>query len=278
MIGSKRERRDNAFICIFLIIFAFLYSLPTLTMVFSAMKGEAGILSDLSFFPKKIDLSAFMEVLRSDYFLRSIRNSLSVALWVCLFCVSLSVLTGYVLSRNTGARFTYYYILLLVLQMFPLTLRLFPMFKVFKAFGLLNTHACLVITYTGINLPFSALMMKGFFDTIPYEIEESAMIDGCSQLQSLVRIVLPLSLAGIATVTIFTFLNVWNEYMFANVFVNDRDLVMFTVALQQYVTQNESLWAHLMSASTLGILPSLIFLIFAQKYIVHGLTSGAVKG
>lgn len=274
----RKEKKKNEFIFIFLILFAFLYSLPTLTMIFSAMKGEAGILSDVSLFPKKIDMSAFMSVLKSRYFLVSVKNSMTIALWVCLFCVSLAVLTGYVLSRNKGRGFSYYYVMLLVLQMFPLTLRLFPLFKLFKVLGLINTHASLIITYTGINLPFSALMMKGFFDTIPFEIEESAMVDGCSRMQRLVKIVLPISLAGIATVTIFTFLNVWNEYMFANVFVNNPTLVPLTVSLQKYVSQNESLWAHLMSASTLGILPSILFLVFAQKYIVRGLTSGAVKG
>lgn len=278
MLNPRGERRLNLLTYAFLAVFGFLYSLPTLAMIFSAMKGEAGILSDTSLLPKAIDLSAFISVLKSDYFLSSVKNSMTIGLWVCLFCVGLAIITGYVLSRNHGPSFTYYYILLLVLQMFPLTLRLFPLFKIFKALDLINTHLCLIITYTGINLPFSALMMKGFFDTIPYEIEESAMIDGCNRMRSLWRIVLPVSLAGIATVTIFTFLNVWNEYMFANVFVNDPKLITLTVSLQKYVTQNESLWAHLMSASTLGIIPSLIFLIFAQRYIVQGLTSGAVKG
>lgn len=277
-MNGKTERSVNAITYPLLAVFAFVYSLPTIAMVLSAMKGEAGILKDSSLFPKKIDLSAFLSVLKSDFFLVSVKNSVSIALWVCLICVSIAALTGYVLSRNTGKSFRYFYIMLLILQMFPLTLRLFPLFKIYKALHLINTHLCLIITYTGINLPFSALMMKGFFDTVPIEIEESAMIDGCARLRRLWKIVLPVSLAGIATVTIFTFLNVWNEYMFANVFVNEPALIPLTVSLQKYVTQNESLWAHLMSASTLGILPSILFLVFAQKYIVHGLVSGAVKG
>lgn len=278
MNHKKREQRMNIITLPILTLVAFLYSLPTIAMVFSAMKGEKGILADTGLLPKIFDFSAFKAVLKSDFFLLSVKNSMAIALWVCLFCVSLAVLTGYVLSRNRGKSFIIYYVILLVLQMFPLTLRLFPLFKVFKSLNLINTHLSLIITYTGVNLPFSALMMKGFFDTIPFEIEESAMLDGCNRLSRLVRIVLPIALAGIATVTIFTFLNVWNEYMFANVFVNDPKLIPLTVGLQKYVTQNESLWAHLMSASTLGIIPSILFLVFAQKYIMQGMTAGAVKG
>lgn len=274
----RKERRHNAILFPILLLAAFVYSLPTIAMVFSAMKGESGIMSDLGLFPKEIDWSAILDVLNSSYFLNALKNSSYLAVWVCVFCVSIAVLTGYVLSRNRGKSFTGYYILLLILQMFPLTLRLFPLFKIFKSLDLLNTYASLILTYTGINLPFSVLTMKAFFDTIPFDIEESAMVDGCSYFQRIIRIVLPVSLSGIATVTIFTFLNVWNEYMFANVFVNDPDLIPFTVSLQQYVTQNESQWAHLMAASALGILPSVLFLVFAQKYIVQGLTAGAVKG
>lgn len=275
---QKKERRHNIILLPILLTSSFLYSLPTIAMVFSAMKGEEGILSDTGLLPGTVDWSALLDVLRSDYFVNSLKNSTYLAVWVCIFCVGISVLTGYVLSRNHDGSFQFYYILLLVLQMFPLTLRLFPLFNIFKALDLLNTHACLILTYTGINLPFSALTMKAFFDAIPFEIEESAMMDGCGYMQRILKIVLPVSLAGIATVTIFTFLNVWNEYMFANVFVNDPKLIPFTVSLQQYVTQNESQWAHLMAASSLGILPSILFLVFAQKYIVRGLTSGAVKG
>lgn len=266
----RKERRHNAILFPILLLAAFVYSLPTIAMVFSAMKGESGIMSDLGLFPKEIDWSAILDVLNSSYFLNALKNSSYLAIWVCVFCVSIAVLTGYVLSRNRGKSFTGYYILLLILQMFPLTLRLFPLFKIFKSLDLLNTYASLILTYTGINLPFSVLTMKAFFDTIPFDIEESAMVDGCSYFQRIIRIVLPVSLSGIATVTIFTFLNVWNEYMFANVFVNDPDLIPFTVSLQQYVTQNESQWAHLMAASAL-----VSFLLFCSLYLRRNTLSRA---
>ena len=124
----------------------------------------------------------------------------------------------------------------------------------------------------------SIWMLKGFFDTIPYELEESGLIDGCSPAQCLLRLVLPVAMTGIATVAIFTFLNVWNEYTFSNIFVTSQDKITLTVGLQKYVSKNLNSWGQMMAASTLGIIPSILFLLFAQKHIVQGMTSGAVKG
>lgn len=179
----KRERRYNNVLFPALLVCGFFYSFPTIAMITSAMKGEKGIMADTGLFPRLIDMSALSDVLGSNYFQNSLKNSTVIALWVCLFCVSIAVLTGDVLSRNQGKDFQAYYILLLVLQMFPLTLRLFPLFKIFKSMNILNTHLCLILTYTGINLPFSALTMKAFFDTVPFDIEESAMADGCGHFR-----------------------------------------------------------------------------------------------
>ncbi len=277
MINRKKERRKNAVTYVVLSVAALLYSLPILNMVGTALKGDANALSDPGLFPKQPTLSAFWQVLQSD-FMRSALNSLKIGLIVTLFCVLLSVLAGYALSRFRGRFFVVYQGGLLVLQMFPLMLMLIPLFIIFSSTGLQGSQWTLILSYTALNTPFSTYLMKGFFDTIPIEIEESAMIDGCSRFQSLVRIVLPMALTGIATVAIFTFLNAWNEYTFANIFVSDPSQISLTVGLQKYVSKNMSTWGQMMAASTISILPSMVFLLFAQKYIVKGLTAGSVKG
>lgn len=165
-----------------------------------------------------------------------------------------------------------------VLRMFPLMLMLMPLFMIYKKINVIDTHWSLILSYTSLNLPFSIWMLKGFFDTIPYELEESGLIDGCSPAQCLLRLVLPVAMTGIATVAIFTFLNVWNEYTFSNIFVTSQDKITLTVGLQKYVSKNLNSWGQMMAASTLGIIPSILFLLFAQKHIVQGMTSGAVKG
>ena len=162
--------------------------------------------------------------------------------------------------------------------MFPMMLMLIPLFLIYKALNLYNSPWSVIISYTCTNLPFSIWMLKGFFDSISFEIEEAAMIDGCSQMQTLRRIILPISMPGIATVGIFTFLNSWNEYTLASIFLRDQNIQTLTVGLQKFVMQNSNSWGEMMSAATIATIPTLIFLLFAQKYLISGLTAGSVKG
>ena len=246
-------------------------------MIGTAFKGDAHALSDTGLFPAKPELSAFKTVLQSD-FMGTALNSLKIGLIVMLLCVILAVFAGYALSRFRSKGFSLFQMGLLVLQMFPLMLMLIPLFMIYKRMGIIDTHLTLILSYTALNLPFSIWMLKGFFDTIPYDLEESALIDGCNRFQTIWRIVLPVSLAGVATVGIFTFLNVWNEYTFANIFVTSPEKATLTVGLQKYVSKNLNSWGQMMAASTLGIIPSILFLLFAQKHIVQGMTAGSVKG
>ncbi|MDL2294623.1 carbohydrate ABC transporter permease, partial [Ruminococcaceae bacterium OttesenSCG-928-D13] len=220
MINKRKRFALNSATYLVLVVAAVLYSLPTLAMVGTAFKGDGKALSDTGLFASEPTFSAFKAVLGSD-FMNTAYNSMKIGLVVTLLVVVLAVMAGYALSRFKSKLFSGYLTGMLVLQMFPLMLRLIPLFIIFKNLGIQNTQLSLVISYTAINLPFSILLLKGFFDTISVEIEESAMIDGCNRWQSMVRIVLPVAAAGIATVAIFTFLNVWNEYTFANVLVND---------------------------------------------------------
>ena len=149
---------------------------------------------------------------------------------------------------------------------------------IFKTLGLVDNQLSVIICYISINLPFATWMLKGFFDDISIDIEEAAFIDGLGPAQSFLKIVLPLSLPGIATVAIFTFNNCWNEYMLASVFLRSNELQTMTIGLQMFQVQNNADWSTMMAASTIALIPSLIFLLFMQKYMVQGLTAGAVKG
>lgn len=277
MNDTKRTRRQNRILFVVLLAVAFLYSPPTLAMIGTAFKGPAQALSNNALFPLHPELTSFRTVLESD-FLTAAANSMKVCLCVTVSCIVLAILAGYALSRFRGKVFSFYQMALLVVQMFPMMLLMLPLFLIFKAMGLLDTHWSIILSYTCLNLPFSIWMIKGFFDTIPYDIEESALIDGCGRFQTLCRIVLPVSLPGVATVGIFTFLNAWNEFTYANTFIRSDDLLTLTVHLQHYVSANQSSWAEMMAASTLGIIPSMIFLLCAQKYLVQGMTAGSVKG
>lgn len=277
ILRGKKKKITDAAIYIALTVFALFYSLPFISMIGTALKGDSEALSNSSLFPKRVVWDSFRKVLEGRFVMTTV-NSLKISLIVALLCVILACLSGYALSRCRGKVFALYGSGVMVLQMFPMMLMLIPLFLIFKNLRLIDTHLSLILSYTCLNLPFSVWLMKGFFDTVPYEMEESAYIDGCGKFDTLVRIVIPISLPGIATSGIFTFLNVWNEYTFSNTFVKNPDLVTLTVGLQDYLSQNSNSWGQMMAASAIGIVPSVLFLLFAQKYLIQGMTAGAVKG
>lgn len=277
MKRGKRKRIVNVLLYIFLTIFAFLYSLPIIGMVGTAFKQDAEALANTSLLPSNPVLDSFRKVLAGD-FVNTMFNSLKIAVIVSVICIILACFSGYALSRCKGKLFTLYGGGVMVLQMFPMMLMIIPLFLIYKNLHLIDTHMSLILSYTCLNLPFSIWMMRGFFDTVPFELEESAYIDGSGRFSTLVRIIIPVSLPGIAASAIFTFLNVWNEYTFSNTFVKNPRLVTLTVGLQQYLAQNSNSWGQMMAASTIGIIPSILFLLLAQKYLIQGMTAGSVKG
>lgn len=274
----KRQTIKKSAVVFVLAMLVFLVNIPNINMLGTAFKATGTYMKDFSLFPLKPTLSSIQKVLFTTSFPTYLLNSAKIAVVVVLFCIVFSACAGYAISRCRGRFFSGYVGFLLVLQMFPLVLIMIPLFWIFKSVGLVDTQLSVMICYIAINLPFSTWMLKGFFDTISIEIEEAAFIDGMSPFQSFVRIVLPLSLPGIATVSIFTFNNCWNEYMLASVFLRTNEIQTLTIGLQMFQTQNSVDWSSMMSAATIGMIPSVVFLIFMQKYIVQGLTAGAVKG
>jgi ABC-type glycerol-3-phosphate transport system permease component len=262
-----------------LVVITFFLNIPTLSMFGTALKSRSTALKDTRLFapPNEWSLDSLRYVLASN-FGTNILNSIYIALGVTFSCIVVASLSGYSLSRYKGKFFGIYGICMLIMQMFPIMLLLIPLFKIFSGLGLIDSRLSLFFSYLTINLPFSIWMLRGFFDTIPFEIEESAQIDGCTQFQAFVRTVIPLSMPGISTVAIFTFINCWNEYTLASIFLRNNQLFTLTLGLQKFVQQYTSDWSALASASAISTIPTLIFLLIAQKYLIQGMTAGAVKG
>jgi ABC-type glycerol-3-phosphate transport system permease component len=278
LLKGRKKFVINGLVYILLIIFVFLINLPTLSMVGTALKSRQEALSSSALLPREFHFENFIYVLGRTTFSRNLLNSFLVAIIVTLSCIIVSSLAGYAISRFKSRFMSMYSTLLLVLQMFPGVLLLIPLFVIYKSLGLIDNTWSVILSYTTMNLPFSIWMLKGFFDTIPFELEESAMIDGSSQFRAYYSIVLPISMPGISTVGIFTFINAWNEYMLASIFLRSDEVQTLTVGLEKFVLQYSSDWASLMAASTIATIPTLIFLLFAQRYLIEGLTAGAVKG
>lgn len=263
-----------------LIAMIFLINIPILSMMGTAFKSTEEAITTTSLFPAwgHWTLKSFISVFKFTTFPANLLNSGIVACSVTLVCVMIASMAGYAISRFKSRFFRGYATLLLLLQIFPSVLLILPLFILFSTLGLTNTLYSLIICYTTSNLAFSIWMMSGFFDTIPVEMEEAGMVDGCNQFQTFYRLVLPLSMPGVSTVGIFAFINAWNEYTMASILIKKASLRTMTLGLQQFVQQYTSDWALLMAASTIAMVPTLFGLVFAQKYLVQGMTAGAVKG
>lgn len=266
--------RTYAFIMILLAVLL----LPLISMVCTSLKTDAELYGSNSLLPISPTLDNYRYVLKNTSFARQVMNSLIVSLVVALISVIAASLAGYALTRFRGRVFGLYKGLLYLVQMIPAVLMLMPLFIVIRSIGLYDHMASLMICYTAINLPICIWMMKGFYDTIPYDIDESAFIDGCGHFKAFIKLILPMSATGLTSVGIIAFIYSWNEYMLASVFIRTQSLSTLSVGLSQFSQQFSVEWGAMMAASTIASVPAALFLVFVQKYIVQGMTAGAVKG
>jgi ABC-type glycerol-3-phosphate transport system permease component len=252
---------------------------PVFTIFLNAFRSTAEILSTTSIIPQHPTLDNFAYLSARTNFWGFFISSMIVAVIGTVISILCAATAGYTLSRYHMRRFVRGYSrALMMVQMFPLILALIPLFIIFKNVGLVNTYWSVILVYTVLNLPFATWMFEGFFDAIPRELEEAAYVDGCSRLRSLTRIVLPLSGPGTAAVTIFTFLLCYNEYLIANIFLRDPDTMTIPVGIQMFMQQYSTDWGSLMAAACLASIPTIVFFLFVQKYMVQGVVAGAVKG
>ncbi|MBV9170940.1 MAG: carbohydrate ABC transporter permease [Chloroflexi bacterium] len=204
-------------------------------------------------------------------------NSLIISTGTMVLSLLLGCLAAYSLARFNFRAKRYMLLSVLFVRMVPAVVLVIPIYTLWRALGLLDTHQGLILAYLSFNLPFVIWMMRGFFVDIPVEIEEAALIDGCSRLSALVRVILPLAAPGMAATAIFALLLGWNEFLFAVLLTADKAKTL-TPAILNYVTDRAVLWGNLYAAASIVLLPVLIFSLAVQKHLARGLTGGAVKG
>ena len=204
-------------------------------------------------------------------------NSLIVSTGTTVLSLAVGCLAAYSLARFRFRAKRYMLLSILFVRMVPAVVLVIPIYTLWRSLGLLDTHQGLILAYLSFNLPFVIWMMRGFFVDIPIEIEEAALIDGCSRLSALVRVILPLAAPGIAATSIFALLLGWNEFLFAVLLTADRAKTL-TPAILNYVTDRAILWGNLYAAASIVLLPVLVFSLAVQKHLARGLTGGAVKG
>ncbi|HWW29411.1 MAG TPA: carbohydrate ABC transporter permease [Steroidobacteraceae bacterium] len=228
--------------------------------------------------PSRSTADHYASVIAHSQFPLFFRNSVIVATTTAVFSTLLAAAAGYGFSRFQF-RGKYWIVgLMLVSQMFPLVMIIAPIFRLLKPLGLTNSLTGLVIVYTAFNVPFASFLMQSFFDAIPKDLEEAAMLDGANRFAAFRRIIVPLTLPGLAATLGFVFTAAWSELLFALMLNSSSAASTFPVGLLAFVSKFSVDFGQMMAAGVLALLPVCIFFVFIQRHLVQGLTAGAVKG
>ena len=228
--------------------------------------------------PSATSFEHYAFVLQHSDFPLFFRNSLIVSLSTAAIVTGIAAAAGYAMSRFRFRGKLALVGLMLVTQMFPLVMLIAPIFKMLTPFGLTNSLAGLVLVYTAFNVPFATFLMQSFFDAIPRDLEEAAMIDGASRFGAFRQIIVPLTLPGLAATLGFVFTAAWSELLFALMLISKTGASTFPVGLLGFVSKFGVNFGQMMAAGVLALIPAVLFFLVIQRHLVRGLTAGAVKG
>lgn len=263
---------------IYLTMLSVVAAFPLVWVLLSSIKSKGELTSDpTSFLPKHITFDYYKIVLTQMRFSGNIMNSIVVASITTVIAVTISALAAYGIVRffpRFGKLMTR---VLITTYMLPPILLAVPYSIIMAKAGLTNTRLGLVIVYLSFSVPYAVWLLIGFFQTVPLEIEEAARVDGANKLKTFTSVVLPIVTPGIVAVAIYTFINVWNEFLYSLLLINSSDKMPVSVALKSLEGQEVLDWGTMMAASALVVLPSVVFFMIIQRKIAGGLAQGAVK-
>jgi multiple sugar transport system permease protein len=261
-----------------LALFVFVVAVPLFWMVTTALKTNKDLYEDFSYLPSRPTLEHFVRVVQREDLLTNIRNSLAVASTVTVVTVVVSAFAAFSIVRYRYRGREWVGRLILFKYLLPTAMLFVPLYAIVVAMGLGNTLKSLMLTYLSFTVPFCTWMLMGYFRSIPPELEEHAMVDGCTKIGALFRILFPLSAPGIVASAIFSFTLAWNEFLLALVFTSDHSTMTVPIKLSMMVVGDQYIWGQLMAGAVLASVPITILYFLGQRFVVQGLAAGAVKG
>ena len=277
VVGHVWTAGKYAFLAAMLLFFLF----PLYWLVATALKTQAEMFSmPPVWWPERFALDYFRDILFRSSFGRLAWNSVVVAGGSTLLSVVVGTMGAYSLSRfrlpfGLNRHISFW---ILSTRMFPPIVSIVPLFLIMRSLDLVDTRLALILAYSVFNLPFVVWMMKGFFDELPRELEESALIDGDTPFGAFRRIILPLVRPGLAATAVFCLIVAWNEFLFALVLTQTEAALTLPVGIANQVTQYEIRWGAMSAAGVVAMIPLFVFALLVQRHLVRGLSYGAVKG
>jgi arabinogalactan oligomer/maltooligosaccharide transport system permease protein len=262
-----------------LVLFAIIAIYPILQVVTVSLRPADRLLStSLEIIPQNATLRNYEELFSGRPFLLWMGNSLIISFVVTLTGVVLASTTGYAFSRFSFIGKKIGLLSLLTTQMFPATMLLLPLYIMLIKLGLINTYLGIIVIYAATALPFTIWTMKGYYDTIPYSLEEAARIDGCNQFQAFYKIILPLAAPALVITALFSFMTAWSEYLVAAQILQDSALWTLPLGLKSFESNMSTEWGLYGASSIIVTIPVVVLFLALSKYLVSGLTLGSVKG
>jgi multiple sugar transport system permease protein len=251
---------------------------PILWMFFSSLKSNTEIFAlPPKLLPDIYTLKAYFAIFNDPVKIRFFINSYIVAGVVTLLTLFVAIITAYGFSRYTFRFKNTLSIFIISTQTVPPITLLIPYFGMVVAFGIFDTYFALILTYLVFTLPYAILLMTGYLNTLPKELDEAVLVDGGSSWTALWRVIVPVSIPGIVATAVYTFLLAWNEFLFALTLTKSMDLRTVPIGIQLLMGQHAFEWNEMMAMSVLGSMPLLVLYLVAQRYFLAGMTSGSVK-
>lgn len=275
------KKWQNVLCCAIAVIILIVLLFPMIWMFITSLKTEAEIFQNPpTFYPHVLNTKSYAAQIEIGDFnmFKSFANSLVISIGAMLIAIVLAVPASYAIAKYKFKGRRAVLLGFLVTQMLPVSVLLTPMFIMFKKLGLYNTQGSAILADATIGIPFSILILKNYFASIPKDLEEAAYIDGCSRFGAFIRVLVPVAKSGVIVCAVFSFLYAWGDLAYGMTFILDQPKRPITAGIFNFLGQYGTKWSYLSAFAIVTMIPVALIFIFMQKYIIAGMTNGAVKG